>query len=92
MCSRGAHAREDFTERDDANWMKVSISRCIRLCAYVFLISFAHHVSTRSRIGMPTRPSAALTIALCTTSLSTRRYDHSFVLSTSRFADTPPSM
>lgn len=24
--SRGAHAREDFTERDDANWMKHSLS------------------------------------------------------------------
>ena len=24
--SRGAHAREDFTERDDVNWMKHTIS------------------------------------------------------------------
>ncbi len=24
--SRGAHAREDFTERDDANWMKHSLT------------------------------------------------------------------
>lgn len=23
--SRGAHARDDFTERDDANWMKHTI-------------------------------------------------------------------
>ena len=26
--SRGAHAREDFTERDDKNWMKHSLSWC----------------------------------------------------------------
>lgn len=24
--SRGAHAREDFTERDDENWMKHTLS------------------------------------------------------------------
>ena len=24
--SRGAHAREDYTERDDANWMKHTLS------------------------------------------------------------------
>ncbi len=24
--SRGAHAREDFTERDDANWMKHTLA------------------------------------------------------------------
>ncbi|MEE8189811.1 MAG: succinate dehydrogenase flavoprotein subunit [Kiloniellales bacterium] len=26
--SRGAHAREDFPERDDENWMKHTLSRC----------------------------------------------------------------
>ena len=26
--SRGAHAREDFTERDDVNWMKHTLAWC----------------------------------------------------------------
>lgn len=26
--SRGAHARDDFTERDDVNWMKHTLTTC----------------------------------------------------------------
>ena len=46
--SRGAHAREDFPDRDDANWMKHTLSFCDTVAKTVTLEDRPVHTYTLS--------------------------------------------
>jgi len=56
--SRGAHAREDFTERDDKNWLKHTMSWLDTETGKVKLDYRPVHMNTLNKEEMDTVPLA----------------------------------